>query len=366
MNDHISILLNNNYIAFQSFTRNDKSELYESMLNDEFMPMLHDTISLTEDANGNYDYASLSNLGMIYAFVHQRGKNRKEQSKREYIRELIHFLSVLQERGIDELRQCTRRDIERYQESIERRYEKSTTQARKITIVRSFIRWCYQERYIMKELARGLVSVKVEKEQIPERTVSEESLIHAIDYYKNNPKVQSLILLLATTGLRLAEIQSPSWSDLYYDVQRQKYYLRTLTKRNKIRHAHIKEYVLNVLREYRRRVGLSDAIIKEATSPFYPNRFGKPYTLTNLSTFLSDKLEEAGVRTLQQERITPHFLRHYFAQTAYANGAQLERISDTLGHSDMRITKENYLRGDLNKEHDVSEFVDLDIGRMNR
>lgn len=55
------------------------------------------------------------------------------------------------------------------------------------------------------------------------------------------------------------------------------------------------------------------------------------------------------------------FLRHYFAPTAYANGAPTDYISETLDHSSTKITKENYLSRQMKKERDVSDFVELDV-----
>ncbi|WP_373876552.1 hypothetical protein [Paenibacillus spongiae] len=42
-------------------------------------------------------------------------------------------------------------------------------------------------------------------------------------------------------------------------------------------------------------------------------------------------------------------MRHYFAQSAFSAGAPLSFISETLGHSAERTTKENYLRNGIKK-----------------
>ncbi|MNI54472.1 hypothetical protein D3C73_1093690 [compost metagenome] len=54
-------------------------------------------------------------------------------------------------------------------------------------------------------------------------------------------------------------------------------------------------------------------------------------------------------------------MRHYFAQAAFTAGAPISYIAETLGHTLDRITKENYLRNSLKKEHDVSELVDIHL-----
>ncbi|MBP1991950.1 hypothetical protein [Paenibacillus eucommiae] len=88
-----------------------------------------------------------------------------------------------------------------------------------------------------KDLTRGLVGVKLGKKQIPDREIDTDSLQRAIAYYEHDPKFRSLMMLLATTGLRLNEVITPKWKDLYIDSVRKKHYVRTETKRHGVRHA---------------------------------------------------------------------------------------------------------------------------------
>jgi integrase len=167
------------------------------------------------------------------------------------------------------------------------------------------------------------------------------------------------MMLLATTGLRLNEVITPKWRDLYFDSVRKKYYVRTETKRDGVRHAMIKEYVLQELLEYRRRLGLSTTLDSTDHSPFYPNRSGKHYLLTSLSAIVTKKLAAANLQTTQDHKTTAHYFRHFFARRAFESGASTDRIAKTLGHSTSRITEENYLHRELKKEFDVSDFVEL-------
>jgi integrase/recombinase XerD len=312
-----------------------------------------------EDEKGNYNFMKLSNIGMIYIFVHLKGTTRKQSTKIDYIRELVSFLKYSNKIGKMDIRDLARSEIELFQTYMEDRYPKSTTRSKKIGIVQSFLEWCYEEEYTSKNLTRGLIPVRINKEEIPEREFDDEVLQRAIMYYNHHPKLKSIFMILCTTGLRLSEVIIPQWGALYYDSKRNRYYLRTITKRGKVRHANIKDYVLEVLFEYRRRLGLSTKIDSNDLSPFYPNRLKKHYSLSSLSSSLSKKMEEAGLVTRQNARSTPHGFRHYFAQAAFAAGAPVSFIAETLGHSNDRTTKENYLRNSLKKENDVSEYVDL-------
>jgi len=322
---------------------------------------LREIVSAYEDDKGNYDYAGVSNIGMVYLYVHNREKRRKNKTKEDYARVLITFLQYAAAAGKPDIRHMSRFDMETFQLHLERQYAKSSTLAKKVVIVHSFLTWCYEEEYIRKNIARGLRTVKIVKEEIPERDIDESDLKSAILFYRDNPKVQSLLLILATSGMRLNEIVTPCWKDLYYDRRRQKHFLVTRTKRDKIRHVHIKDYALAVLQEYRKRLGLRTEPDSGDETPFYPNRLGQRYNLSGLSTYLSKYMAEAGLTTIHGHRVTPHFMRHYFAQTAYARGAPLDWISETVDHSSTKITKDNYLSRQMKKDRDVSDYVDVEL-----
>lgn len=335
------------------------NQLIYALINNSYFFSVRERVSVREDEEGNYDYSQVSNIGMVYLYVHNREKKRKDKTKEDYVRSLLVFLQHVAAIGKNDIRELSRFDMEAFQAKLEQHYTKSNTQAKKIVIIHSFLTWCYEEGYLKKNVARGLRPVKKIKEQIPERDIEESDLRLAIEFHQNNPKVQSLLLILATSGMRLNEVIVPRWGDLYYDRRRKKHYLVTRTKRDKIRHVHIKDYALAALIEYRKRVGYSADLNSEDASPFYPNRLGQRYSLSSLSTYLSKQMAEAGLTTIHGHRVTPHFMRHYFAQTAYANGAPLDWISETVDHSTTKITKENYLSRQLKKERDVSDYVDL-------
>ncbi|CAM4044641.1 site-specific integrase [Paenibacillus alkaliterrae] len=332
-------------------------QLIHTLTDDRFYSNIHSTIIASENERGDYDYEPLSNIGMVYLYLHRRSGSRKPRTKTEYARELIQFLRHLNEYDISDFRHLKRSQIEVYQEWIESQYPKKKTQAKKIAILSSFLTWCYDEKYLKRDLARGLAGIILDKSQIPDREISPASLQAAIHYYSNDPKFKCLMLLLASTGLRINEIITPKWKDLYFDSIRNKYYVQTKTKRDGERHAHIKKYVLQELLEYRRRLGLSTTIDSHDETPFYPNRNGMHYLLTSLSAIVTKKLAAANLRTERNQKTTAHYFRHYFARAAYNSGAPIDKIAETLDHSTSRTTEDNYLSRDIKKENDVSDFV---------
>ncbi|MNW48828.1 Tyrosine recombinase XerC [compost metagenome] len=337
-------------------------ETKNNMLDNTYYDTLTKRASLYEDKQGNYDYSLFSNVGVTYLYVHQKGKKRGIQTKKEYISIIIDFLIILPSVcKKNDIRELGRYDMENYQMYLEEQYPKKTTRSKKVTILKSFLDWCFEEGYLKKKISRGLIPVKIDKEEIPHRVINPDTVEAAVRYYNEQPKIKSLILLLATSGMRLNEIVTPKMKHLSYDPRLKKYYLETKTKNNKKRMIHIKPYVLDALKEYRKRIGLPTEINPYDESPFYPNKYGKHYNRTYLSSMLSIHMEAAGLVTIDLQRVTPHYMRHFFAQSAWHAGASLDDIAETLGHSSTKTPKENYLRTQLKKERDVSHLVDVNV-----
>ncbi|MEE4580500.1 tyrosine-type recombinase/integrase [Paenibacillus polymyxa] len=337
-------------------------EMKDNMLDNTYYDTLTKRASLYEDKQGNYDYSLFSNVGVTYLYVHQKGKKRGVQTKKEYISIIIDFLIILPSVcKKNDIRELGRYDMENYQMYLEEQYPKKTTRSKKVTILKSFLDWCFEEGYLKKKISRGLIPVKIDKEEIPHRVIDPATVEAAVRYYNKNPKIKSLILLLATTGLRLNEVITPKMKHMSYDPIKSQYYLETITKNKKKRFALIKPYVLREIREYRKRIGLRTEINPDDDTPFYPNKFGKHYNRSYLSTMLSNHMLAAGLVTTDNKRITPHYIRHFFAQSAWHAGASIDDIAETLGHSSTKTPKENYLRTQLKKERDVSRFVDINV-----
>jgi integrase/recombinase XerD len=202
------------------------------LMDESIYSIVRSYITKSENENGDYDYSGVPNIGIVYLFIHRKDVKRKANTKLDYSRELIQFLRKISEMGIVDIRLMKRVQMESYQEWMELKYPKTKTQAKKVTILKAFLAWCYFERYLKKDLTRGLVGVKLDKKQIPDREIDKSSLQKAILYYEHDPKFRSLMMLLATTGLRLNEVIIPKWKDLYFDSVRKKYYVRTETKRD--------------------------------------------------------------------------------------------------------------------------------------
>ncbi|MBB3112120.1 site-specific recombinase XerD [Paenibacillus phyllosphaerae] len=307
------------------------------------------------------DYSSISNLIMLYLYVHRPSRRANKSSKKDYFRQLIPFLQYLYTTEKTDMRELSLYDMKVYQEQLTGKYRKSSTRAKKIILLQAFTAWCFKLGYLTDDLSKGLASVIIKKEEVPEKDINHNELTSAIEFYKANPKIQSLIMILATTGLRLQEIAESKWCDLLV-TDSGKHYLIVQNKRGSTRRVFILNKIIDLLMEYRQTLQLGIKLDKQDPSPFYPNRYGNHYRTSTLSASISKRLSAAGLTTIDGHRITSRFLKHYFAHQTYANGATIEQIRAALDHyhySDR--TMNHYLANKLRPEKDASDYVNLEF-----
>ena len=175
-----SLILSNDTFASHELM---DPHLLRVLSNGEHYSVVHSFISDNEKENGDYNYSDVTNVGMLYLYVHRTEGSRKENTKSEYARELLQFLRNLYGQNITDIRSLKRKQIEVYQKWLANRYPKRKTLAKKITILTGFLSWCFTEGYLKRDLTRGLVGVKLDRGQIPDRDIDMATMEHAIAYY---------------------------------------------------------------------------------------------------------------------------------------------------------------------------------------
>jgi hypothetical protein len=71
--------------------------------------------------------------------------------------------------------------------------------ARKIVVIKSFLKWLYKVEYIIIPLHAAFLNNEVSMKDRPDRDLSYVEVKALIDYYGNHPLNHVLLMLLATT-----------------------------------------------------------------------------------------------------------------------------------------------------------------------
>lgn len=207
---------------------------------------------------------------------------------------------------------------------------------RKVAVLRSFLRWLFENQHISEDLALRLVAPKV-PQKLPHFLSVDEAL--ALIKTAKEPPVRALILLLYGGGLRVSEACGLRWSDLVEDSKS----LRVRGKGDKTRIVALP--------------ALSWASLKDLP------RAGE-YVLGGDQPLSSRKAYEwvrsAGARSGLLKPVHPHALRHSYATHLLTSGADLRVLQELLGHASLAATQKythlslDHLARSLEKHHPLS------------
>lgn len=136
-------------------------------------------------------------------------------------------------------------------------------------------------------------------------------------------KCRALIVLLARTGLRISEALDAKWEHAYSDPHGNTG-IRVVGKGGKAREVKLVPQVLEALAPW-----------KAAGGYLLPNREGGRMSKQSADQMLARAAKRAGL----EKSVSAHWLRHYLATTALANGAPLLQVQKDLGHAALATTQ---------------------------
>ncbi|QOY37719.1 tyrosine-type recombinase/integrase [Anaerobacillus isosaccharinicus] len=313
-----------------------------------------------------YSYAHFTDLDLVYSYIHlethdDEHKNKNANTKHEYIKDLLQFmtfasfiLTTEEAKGNSVLRLLEKRHIRQYQDWLKNgsfSYGKKgyavATRAKKITIVKGFLNWLFTIEFIEYPLHAIFKKVTINSDELPDRSLSYNEVMELLTFYKDHPINHAILLMLATTGLRVAEIAKAKWSDLYLDtsINGGSYFLKVKAKGNKDRHAFILPILLESLQIMRKRRGLNDQLNSEDDTYIFVTNKNKPYDYNYLSNYVVKIIQNTKFKWLveKQGNVSPHWFRHHFVHHLVVDlGADLTVVQKTVGH-ESRVTTEKYV-----------------------
>ncbi|MFT9598004.1 tyrosine-type recombinase/integrase, partial [Mesobacillus sp.] len=339
-------------------------------------PSFYDVIVDALDFGGQKDFSRFNDLEMIYLYIHEKKdlndkNNRQKNTIEEYIRELLLFYKQLVENAVSFeieleildyqlLKRLNERNLRKYQDWLKTaplgkggKVYSAATKYRKTVIVKGFLKFLFEKDYIEHSLHKDMSSSNLHSSDIPIKEISSEEVLHLIQYFKNHPILYSLISTLATTGIRVNELCTATVGDLeYIDGE---YWLTVKGKGNKFRQVLIHGNVLETIRKFRNRRRVDFHIGKRDESPLFITSKGKAYDSKYLSNYLIKKINQADLEFVQmrKEPITPHTLRHGYAQISADQGADLLTIQESLGHVQLKTTQ-RYLQRKTSRKRNAA------------
>jgi site-specific recombinase XerD len=213
-----------------------------------------------------------------------------------------------------------------------RPYARSTV-ARKLSVVRSFLRFCEDNGLVAANPAAGVSSPKLPR-RLPQVLNAEQvaTLLEGIAGTKPlELRDRALFELIYSSGLRCQEALDLKLRDVSFESCE----IRAKGKGRKVRVVPVGELALSALDRYLRegRVRLVNAGSQQ--DHVFLSRTGLPLSSSDVHRRLARYLARAGAPA----GTSPHTLRHSFATHLLEGGADLRVIQELLGHSSLRTTQ---------------------------
>ena len=244
-----------------------------------------------------------------------------------YRNDLIFFFDFCDGRGVKEVNDVERTDINSYILKLREKNYSVSSVVRKIASLRGFFKWFCANEYGTKNPTQTLERPKLPKRLPKVMTVEELNSILNADL---NKEESVIVELLYGCGLRVSELVNLKMNNI--DINSK--YVQCYGKGSKERIVPFGKKAKDAIKKY---LPYRDNLIVRNNLKNYKYLFvkenGKPLTRQDVYNFIRKQGEKI------HKHITPHTLRHSFATHLLENGADLRVVQELLGHSDVSTTQ---------------------------
>lgn len=208
-----------------------------------------------------------------------------------------------------------------------------TSQARIISGIRSFYKYCLTEQLTRKDPTLLLEAPKL-KRALPDVLSFEEieQMIAQIDLSKpEGGRNKAILETLYSCGLRVSELVSLKISQLFLDVG----FIRVIGKGDKERLVPIGKSATHYIKVYLKDIRIHIAPKQGHEDTVFLNNRGTGLSRVMVFLIIKELVRKAGIK----KSISPHSLRHSFATHLVEGGADLRAVQEMLGHSSITTTE---------------------------
>lgn len=227
----------------------------------------------------------------------------------------------------------------------------ATSQARLISGIRSFYKYCVIEQICTTDPALLLEAPKTRR-HLPDTLSFEEieSMIAQIDLSSpEGGRNKAIIETMYSCGLRVSEVVNLKISGLYLNVG----FIKVTGKGDKERLIPIGSAAVKYIQLYQNSIRCHQTIQPGFEDILFLNRRGRNLTRVMIFYLIKGLAQKAGITKV----ISPHTLRHSFATHLVEGGADLRAVQEMLGHESITTTEiythldRDYLRDTLQRFH---------------
>jgi len=207
------------------------------------------------------------------------------------------------------------------------------SQARIISGLRQFYKYCLLEQITVKDPTALLEAPKL-KRALPDTLSYEEieSIISKIDLSKpEGGRNKAILETMYSCGLRVSEVVNLKLSNLYLDVG----FIRVIGKGDKERLVPIGSSAIRYINIYKNDIRVHLKIKPGKEDYLFLNKYGNELSRIMIFLIIKDLAMQAEIK----KNISPHTFRHSFATHLVEGGADLRAVQEMLGHESITTTE---------------------------
>lgn len=282
----------------------------------------------------------------------QLEKSLSDNSVEAYIRDVEKLTDyLLAKQTAKAPNEIVLKDLQQFVQWIGELGMTATSQARIISGIRSFYKYCLTEQISNSDPSTLLETPKT-KRALPDVLSFEEIelIINQIDQSKaDGVRNKAILETMYSCGLRVSELINLRISCLYLDVG----FVRVIGKGDKERLVPIGSDAIKYIKIYKEDVRVHQQPKKDFEDILFLNRWGKNLSRIMIFYIIKEMAGKAGIK----KNISPHTFRHSFATHLVEGGADLRAVQEMLGHESITTTEiythldRDFLRNTLQQFH---------------
>jgi len=227
----------------------------------------------------------------------------------------------------------------------------ASSQARIISGIRSFYKYCLLEQIIAIDPSLLLDVPKI-KRKLPDVLSFEEIEAIIAKLNLNTPdgaRNKAILETMYSCGLRVSEVVNLKISCLFMDVG----FIRVIGKGDKERLVPIGRDAIKYIKIYKENIRVHQRIQTDFEDFLFLSKHGKSLSRIMIFYIIKDLSLKAGIT----KNISPHTFRHSFATHLVEGGADLRAVQQMLGHESITTTEiythldRDFLRTTLQQFH---------------
>ncbi|MBI2273734.1 MAG: tyrosine recombinase XerD [Bacteroidetes bacterium] len=227
----------------------------------------------------------------------------------------------------------------------------ATSQARIISGIRAFYKYCLLEQISATDPSTLLEAPKT-KRKLPDVLTFEEIESVMAELDQSTPeggRNKAILETMYSCGLRVSEVVNLKISCLYLDVG----FIRVIGKGDKERLVPIGSDASKYIKIYKENIRVHQPLQPGFEDILFLNKHGRNLSRIMIFYIIRDLAKKAGIT----KHISPHTFRHSFATHLVEGGADLRAVQEMLGHESITTTEiythldRDFLRDTLQRFH---------------